>query len=382
MGNQSARTSLNKEPKNPNALHTLLMEHGKDADILAQLQSLLNTETTYIPEIKFSDGTEKRKHWPLYLAAVHVDLAHTVPVCEELIRRGEDVNGTVGGWTPLHVAVEREDTHLMACLLGHGARATYQDGDRGFPALEYAANKLKRVSLECLIDHGVDINAKSNVGDSIAFTLTRNTEDEASIQKSIEMLRWAHSRGLDINTHKNDGYTPLHRTAVNGLVDYTRVLIELGADVNATNQEGRTPAQEAVHKYTTHREIRDVSGVPECIRLLVEAGAADPGPLPNPPVDDDASRLDRIHQQLQQLRDLRGNDDERPRRVTKADNTRKIQELESRLEAQKTEYEERQAQAEARIAKLEQLVNDMINLQPGAPGAEEAAEDFRLRSGW
>lgn len=372
MGNQA--TSLKKTLKNPSPVEQLIIDHGQDDDIVSQLINYYtdqpqplstsegptedgSTSTKQITTITSPDDTVEdpsTKVAPptiprLYPAAVHVALANTVPVCSILLDHGADVNGAKGGWTALHVAVEREDVPLIRFLLSRGARATWQEGDKGTPPLEFAANKHSRVSLEALVDAGVDINAKSNCEDSIAFNLLHT--------KDAELLRWAHGRGLNINTPKSDGFTPLHKAALNGLVDRVTLLLELGADVNAVDDEGKTPSQKTRDEYNDNRS-RDKSGCAECIRLLVAAGAQDPGLLPgldSNESDNYGRRFAELHAEADELMGELRELDAIPS-VRKSDHTRQIVALELALKEQREDFDRRMGEADARIAKLEAML--------------------------
>ena len=44
-----------------------------------------------------------------------------------------------------------------------------------------------------------------------------------------------------VNTEDDDGYSPLHYAAMNGLEEIAKLLITKGANVNAKDGKGRTP---------------------------------------------------------------------------------------------------------------------------------------------
>lgn len=59
--------------------------------------------------------------------------------------------------------------------------------------------------------------------------------------KAVEMVRMLVSMGADVNATDNLGDTPLHIAARNGRGDIARALIEGGAEVNSRNKAGQTP---------------------------------------------------------------------------------------------------------------------------------------------
>jgi ankyrin repeat protein len=64
----------------------------------------------------------------------------------------------------------------------------------------------------------------------------------ASLEPQIERIaRWLQRAGVPANLADVGGNTPLHFAAYGGSVALIRVLVEMGADVNAVNREKRTP---------------------------------------------------------------------------------------------------------------------------------------------
>ncbi len=67
--------------------------------------------------------------------------------------------------------------------------------------------------------------------------------------------------GADVNAKNKDGGTPLH-VAAHGHTEVAKILLEAGADVNAKNNDGGTPLHEAAR----HSHI-------EVVKILLQAGA-------------------------------------------------------------------------------------------------------------
>ncbi len=70
--------------------------------------------------------------------------------------------------------------------------------------------------------------------------------------------------GADVNVRNRDGETPLLQWALTGKLDLLRCYVEAGADLNATDNNGRT---------ALHRLIERDPPEVEAIALLVDAGA-------------------------------------------------------------------------------------------------------------
>ena len=107
-----------------------------------------------------------------------------------------------------------------------------------------------------LVDAGVDVNAKSTVGESI---LTN-----AVIRAGLEVVRILVDAGADVNAKDNFGRTVLTEAINSGAhPDILRLLVEAGADANATHESSTMLFLAAGH-YDAN---------PETVRVLVDAGA-------------------------------------------------------------------------------------------------------------
>jgi len=76
---------------------------------------------------------------------------------------------------------------------------------------------------------------------------------------NIEAVKQAIADGADVNA-KMDGWTPLHYATGMGLKEIAELLITAGADVNAKNEWGGTPLDEAKHKPETADLLRKHGG--------------------------------------------------------------------------------------------------------------------------
>jgi ankyrin repeat protein len=67
---------------------------------------------------------------------------------------------------------------------------------------------------------------------------------------------------VDWQDEDNSNQTPLHKAAMKGNEEITRMLIDAGADVNVQNRNGETP----LHWAARYRKV-------EIARMLIDAGA-------------------------------------------------------------------------------------------------------------
>ena len=79
--------------------------------------------------------------------------------------------------------------------------------------------------------------------------------------------------GADVNATDDEGFTPLHFAAQDDSEEVVQLLLDAGADVNVVNNKGETPLYKAVRNTT--------SGAVPITRLLLEHGADPDAQLSN-----------------------------------------------------------------------------------------------------
>jgi quinoprotein dehydrogenase-associated probable ABC transporter substrate-binding protein len=164
----------------------------------------------------------------------------------------------------LNNAIVADDVDRVGYLLTHGAHANLQDGDGYTPLISAIRGGFVGVATY-LADHQADANLTDRSGWTPLMWATWG--DNPAL---VNMLL-AHRAKLDATD--NDGLTPLGIAAQNGKVKATRVLLDAGADVNASIAKGGyTPLM-----------LASISGSSELAASLIEHGAkvnaANPGGL-------------------------------------------------------------------------------------------------------
>jgi ankyrin repeat protein len=228
---------------------------------------------------------------PLYLACSRGSL----PMARLLVERGADpkaVNGQHQG--VLWPAVQSDNVDLVKFLVEKGAdpRALQEDDE----TLLWAAASREMALL--LLDAGIDPKHKSRLGDFAIHQACRHSQRdvvEVLLDRGIDVetvgrwnMRPLHSaactmtgepkalvrfllfdKKAKVNSKGMDGHTALHECALFNRYEMADLLLTHGADVNAKDDDGRTPMDLALLAGKSDR-------VP-LINLLIKRGA--PGTL-------------------------------------------------------------------------------------------------------
>jgi hypothetical protein len=140
----------------------------------------------------------------------------------------------------LHIAAARGDTALAEEQLKAGVPPGLLARD-GLPVLQWSLAAKDGAMPGWLLDHGCDVNGRSDQGATALMTAAQNPQLE-----QIELLL---SRGASVNAMDHRGFTALHRAAERGAEDVVKLLLSCGADASivAEDQTARSLAEKRGH---------------------------------------------------------------------------------------------------------------------------------------
>jgi len=138
-------------------------------------------------------------------------------------------------------AWQQDRIDILNCLIEArkcDPNAKYEDG---FTLLHYAAESGKLDFMKYLVleQH---VNAKEDVNGLTALHLGC---------VYLPVTKWlVEEQHLDVNAKESMGETPLHFAAASGALDVVQWLVQNGADANALDGSGKTPAMAAAESDT------------------------------------------------------------------------------------------------------------------------------------
>jgi hypothetical protein len=168
----------------------------------------------------------------------------------ELAAAGEPIDAptTFNGYTPLYLAVIRDDVGLATALLDLGADPNRR-ADRGaVPLIVAVVEGAGRPMLDLLAARGADTAATNDDGFGSLHAVAETDQPEA--------LGWLVGRGADLEARTRHGHTPLQIAAALGHLRALEALVAAGADLDA--EAGGATA----------RDIAEAEGQGETVALI------------------------------------------------------------------------------------------------------------------
>ncbi|KAL7941496.1 ankyrin repeat-containing domain protein [Trichoderma barbatum] len=208
-----------------------------------------------LPNIDINPTADRWKKLPLHIAC---EKGHD-DVVEALLDAGAPIDATHdGSFTPLYYAAAEERESTVKSLIARGANVKFMSNS-GMTALHAAAITGNTAIVDHLLGEGADINAGAGLFEGTPLhAASRGVDDNPLIQHLIEL-------GAEIDETKKGGMTPLHVAADKGKPTNIQLLVSKGANMEARDKWGCTPLLSTIqYVYARNKE---------CLRLLIRLGA-------------------------------------------------------------------------------------------------------------
>ncbi|HXH24397.1 MAG TPA: ankyrin repeat domain-containing protein [Vicinamibacterales bacterium] len=227
---------------------------------------------------------------PIYLAALNGSAA----AIRALVAAGADPDGAMpDGETVLMTAARTGNAEAVELLIDAGADVDAREPKRGQTALMWAAAEGNVGAIRALVAAGADVNARTRVGSFTAFLFAVRGGQIAAARALVEA-------GADVNETLPDGTSALVLAVINAHYELAGVLLDLGADPDASAQ-GWT----ALHQIAWSRRHNAGFNLPgpvatgsvdslDLVAKLVDHGADVNARITKEPRDGNRNLLDRV----------------------------------------------------------------------------------------
>ena len=182
------------------------------------------------------NSTDNHGWTPLHFAAA----GENYDALEVLIQNGSDIAAVdKTGRTALHLAARKGCLSLVKLLIGYGSNINLKDY-RGRTLLgatfklDYSFDFYYLDFVKYYIEHGGD---KFSIDDETGRSILHFAAGHQFVSTVDDLL----DHGLDLEARDKNGETPLHRAVASGTEEMIQHLVNRGADVCAVTKRGQTP---------------------------------------------------------------------------------------------------------------------------------------------
>uniref|UniRef100_A0A0G4I3A7 Uncharacterized protein n=1 Tax=Chromera velia CCMP2878 TaxID=1169474 RepID=A0A0G4I3A7_9ALVE len=148
----------------------------------------------------------------------------------------------------VHFFSWHEFEHLLLLSLSRGVNIDAVD-EGGWTALMCIAARSRPQYVQILLDNGADVNKSNGFYSPLAAAMSPYFgRDESFMQSvlSLEVCKILLDRGADVNSRILQAGTVIHEAVKSGVTEFVRLFVERGADLQLTDNLGRTPHDLAV----------------------------------------------------------------------------------------------------------------------------------------
>ncbi len=260
---------------NPEELRSLVKERGADVNakvpwrryylLSAAIDSGNLEMVRVLLELGANPNTREDFGYPIIYGAAQEGNTEVVRL---LVDAGADVDGSDALWT----AIDHGHTEVVRLLVEAGADVNPEDPwNQGSSFLTLAKLSGNPEIVKILADAGAEGDegfTVTNEGQVIeafedGYPTTASGLYDAAANNDVEAVRDLVDAGVDVNAKSTVGESILTNAVIRAGPEVVQILVDAGADVNAKDNFGRTVLTAAI----------DFGADPDIVRFLVEAGA-------------------------------------------------------------------------------------------------------------
>jgi len=190
-----------------------------------------------------SDSESRGRTTDLIVAAGH----NSADVIQHLLDEARDVNAVdVSKSTALMSAADSNTSaEVVRVLLKRGAQVDAQN-TAGGTALVYATQDNRRIEiLKALLEAHPDIHYQPSWGNPVLITATETWEPQRQLLPTVEYLQLLIDAGAQVDATDSQNRTALHCAAMSNSAEVVSFLLKKGLNVNQKETDGETPLYEA-----------------------------------------------------------------------------------------------------------------------------------------